>query len=146
MQSTQRDFLWHLLTHLQWLGRVTLEQRISYLRRKTKQRWYWSNRDRTGQICDGGGGGHSQLLLSPHLSGFKVAWTGDWRVSPLSLSHLKCYTDYRVIFHIWSLWRLFVEASIRALFRFKWLGLRTAETKNKNIFLAFENLYTVGRT
>ena len=36
MQSTQRDFLWHLLTHLQWLGRVTLEQRISYLRRKTK--------------------------------------------------------------------------------------------------------------
>ena len=36
MQSTQRDFLWHLLTHLQWLGRVTLEQRIWYLRRKTK--------------------------------------------------------------------------------------------------------------
>ena len=41
--------------------------------------------DTTGQICDGGG--HRHLLLSPGE---------EQRVSPLSLSHLKCY---RSIFH-----------------------------------------------
>ena len=50
MQSTQRDFLWHLLTHLQWLGRVALEQRLWYLRRKTKPRVDIDPTDRqTGQ-------------------------------------------------------------------------------------------------
>ena len=74
MQSTQRDFLWHLLTHLQWLGRVTLEQRLWYLRRKTKHR---VDIDPTLRQCDS-------------KTGVRTDLPGSRRDTASCFSHLTC--------------------------------------------------------